>query len=826
MEPGPAKEAAEVIKPEKAKKKIQIEEVDSANNYLRKVRKRFKQSPETYQQFLNIPQNYQEEQKTLKEVYAQVQGLFEGHNDLLTEFARFLPDPDAPQPQYQARQNKPARAISQRKPVRRGSKDDMMVGRDKPRFMTGPGYKDEMEFFKQFKSRMPLQQWENFLKLLNMFNNRMVTATELKVLMRELFQKPQRIYNQNAKRRANDQDPGSDSPDLYEGLLKFLGMLCCGNASIFDGKKVAPKELHRAPHDRDGGPSYMCRASNTLAVCTGRNNPEWTEVCDAVLNDQYSLNPLGTEQSAVLTNTHEMALFRAEDERYELDTMVGRTSMAVAQIESIADELATLSRVEKQRFDIYDKIGLLPMRTIHKIYGDHGNDMVDLLYEHPAATIPIVLARLKQKDEEYRLVRHQQNRLWQEVFEQNYHKALDHRSYAFKVQDKKALHTKSILLALREVPEGISITYGVPSRDIQLWHVLKEIIKDLVDAEEASIMTSWWEDWFCPFLGSEITAPEFGTPGREPEKTKKSLGKNGGKKILYANHTMATMLRLHQMLHSRMLEAKEMAEDDMNETGPSRENQLLDPETPRYNDELQVSPTLAQSGNKRRNKDHFETFITNLLAMLRQTMDINKYEDECRTLLGTSSYKVFTLDKLIPRLIKETNNLATSESWRKIKAAHDQFNGTVVDGVKPEPLSLAEYRWRMCEEFSHNCFEVVYDPVTHMMNISNVAIDEAEETEKMRRERAQLELEQRAVQDEDAEGEEGAEGLNALLQVKTESRDDDDDDEGDAGIDDEAEGGIDMDVEDEERPSQEPLIRRPALGYGNNADESEDESDA
>ena len=33
----------------------------------------------------------------------------------------------------------------------------------------------------------------------------------------------------------------------------------------------------------------------------------------------------------------------------------------------------------------------------------------------------------KQKDMEYRTVRHQQNRLWQEVFELNYHKALDHR---------------------------------------------------------------------------------------------------------------------------------------------------------------------------------------------------------------------------------------------------------------------------------------------------------------------------------------------------------------------------------------------------------------
>merc|ERR1712227_738138 len=110
--------------------------------------------------------------------------------------------------------------------------------------------------------------------------------------------------------------------------------------------------------------------------------------------------------------------------------------------------------------------------------GEHGNEMVDLLYETPAAAIPIILARLKQKDMEYRTVRHQQNRIWQAVFEENYHKALDHRSYAFKVQDKKALHTKSILLALRESPTGISVEYPVPNEDTQLWSVLKEMIKE------------------------------------------------------------------------------------------------------------------------------------------------------------------------------------------------------------------------------------------------------------------------------------------------------------------------------------------------------------
>jgi len=845
--PNPSRQAAAAAAAKKPP------ELEYAKNYVSKIRKRFKHSPKTYQQFLNILQNYQEEQKTVKEVYEQVQRLFQGHNDLLTEFARFLPDPDAPVPPDQPRAAKPTTRVQPRKPpARRGSKDEEPMPptrREKPRFSPGPGFKDEMEFFKQFKSRAEPGQWEAFVKLLNMFNNQVVSATELKVMIRELFQKPQRIYNQNAKRRANEPNDAVDSPDLYEGLLKFFGMLC-GSASIFEGKKAAPKELHRSVHDREaGGPSYMCRAQTTLAVCYGRGMPEWQEVCDEVLNDQYGLNPLGSEQSAVLTNTHEMALFRAEDERYELDTMIGRTSMAIGQLEPVAEQLSKMSRAEKQQFELYDRVGLLPMRTIHKIYGEHGNEMMDTLYDNPAAAIPIILARLKQKDLEYRTVRHQQNRLWQEVFEQNYHKALDHRSYAFKVQDKKALHTKSILLALREIPEGITFRYPVPVQDTQLWFVLNKHIRDLVDESEARVMTTWWEGWFAPFLGAEvIIGPEAGA-GKEGEVKEKRPSRRGSvqdptkQKVLYANHTMATMLRLHQMLHQRMIEAKNMAEDERNEAGPSRENQMMGPETPR-DVGFSVSPQTAAGATNRRNQDPYQAFINCLLSMLRGHLDINKYEDECRTLLGTSSYKLFTLDKLIPRLIKETNNLSTSESWRKIKAAYNQSLGISEDGGKCEVLSQQEYRWRMCEEFHHNCFEVLYDPVSHEMTLTNVALSDEIEGTNVGARRGKPELEQHvehsaegseideaaaqaAADGEHSAMEDGDDGVEVAALLKMNEK------EPRAAAESEQDkeeiGGVDsMEVDEDEQAPQEPLIRRPTLGYGDTGkqkEDSEEESD-
>jgi paired amphipathic helix protein Sin3a len=67
-------------------------EFNHAINYVNKIKNRFSGDPETYKQFLEILQTYQKEQKPIQEVYAQVQVLFNGANDLLAEFKQFLPD--------------------------------------------------------------------------------------------------------------------------------------------------------------------------------------------------------------------------------------------------------------------------------------------------------------------------------------------------------------------------------------------------------------------------------------------------------------------------------------------------------------------------------------------------------------------------------------------------------------------------------------------------------------------------------------------------------------------------------------------------------------
>ena len=65
-------------------------------------------------------------------------------------------------------------------------------------------------------------------------------------------------------------------------------------------------------------------------------------------------------------------------------------------------------------------------RIIKKIYGrDQGLEAIQALYDSPAIAAPIILNRLKQKDEEWRRAHREWNRVWREVDAKNFYRSLD-----------------------------------------------------------------------------------------------------------------------------------------------------------------------------------------------------------------------------------------------------------------------------------------------------------------------------------------------------------------------------------------------------------------
>ena len=56
-------------------------------------------------------------------------------------------------------------------------------------------------------------------------------------------------------------------------------------------------------------------------------------------------------------------------------------------------------------------LGVIHLKAIARIYGEHGNEVLELLRKNPAGAIPILLKRLKQKDEEWKQARTELNKV-------------------------------------------------------------------------------------------------------------------------------------------------------------------------------------------------------------------------------------------------------------------------------------------------------------------------------------------------------------------------------------------------------------------------------
>ena len=89
---------------------------------------------------------------------------------------------------------------------------------------------------------------------------------------------------------------------------------------------------------------------------------------------------------------------------------------------------------------------VLNLRCIERLYGDYGLDVMEILKKNSHIALPVILTRLKQKQEEWARCRFDFRKVWADVYAKNHHKSLDHRSFYFKQQDSKNLSTKGMFL--------------------------------------------------------------------------------------------------------------------------------------------------------------------------------------------------------------------------------------------------------------------------------------------------------------------------------------------------------------------------------------------
>ncbi|KAL6513818.1 hypothetical protein OROHE_019274 [Orobanche hederae] len=125
----------------------------------------------------------------------------------------------------------------------------------------------------------------------------------------------------------------------------------------------------------------------------------------------------------------------------------------------------------------------------------------------------------------------------------------------------------------------------------------------------------------------------------KPLAIKVPTGKEENFQIFYGNDSFYLLFRLHQMLYGRMLSAKLHSSS--------------------YENRWRISNGANQT-------DSYARFKDALRSLLNGSSDNAKFEDECRAIIGAQSYVLFTLDKLIHKLVKQLQTIASDEMDNKL----------------------------------------------------------------------------------------------------------------------------------------------------------------
>ena len=197
------------------------------------------------------------------------------------------------------------------------------------------------------------------------------------------------------------------------------------------------------------GPSYRQLPQSEISLeCSGRD-----ALCWDVLNDEWVSQPSWANDEGFVNqrrNQFEEAMHRSEEERHEYDYHIEANLRTIALLEPIATRIAIMEQDERATFRLKPGLGnqskSIYQRVIKKVYGrEQGNEVIQALHENPCVAVPIVLARLKQKDDEWKRALREWNRVWVESDAKNYVKSLDHQGIALKASDKRVLTNKALV---------------------------------------------------------------------------------------------------------------------------------------------------------------------------------------------------------------------------------------------------------------------------------------------------------------------------------------------------------------------------------------------
>ncbi|XP_031783367.1 paired amphipathic helix protein Sin3a isoform X2 [Nasonia vitripennis] len=322
-------------------------------------------------------------------------------------------------------------------------------------------------FDKVRKALKSPEVYDNFLRCLVLFNLEIISKNELVLLVNPFlcrFPELQRWFRDflgHLPEAAAMLTQAACGPNQTSGSINSGSAV--GNVIVSSvGIEALPNNVVRSHQDRPQGDLAMeidystCKRlgasycalpkSYMQPKCTGR-----TQLCKEVLNDTWVSFPTWSEDSTFVSSRKtqfEEFIYRCEDERFELDGVIETNAATIRVLEGVHKKMNRMPPEELQKFKLDDCLGgcspTIHQRALKRIYGEKATDIIEGLKKNPMVAVPVVLRRLKSKEEEWREAQKGFNKIWREQNEKYYLKSLDHQGINFKQNDVKALRSKSL----------------------------------------------------------------------------------------------------------------------------------------------------------------------------------------------------------------------------------------------------------------------------------------------------------------------------------------------------------------------------------------------
>ncbi|XP_019452911.1 PREDICTED: paired amphipathic helix protein Sin3-like 2 isoform X4 [Lupinus angustifolius] len=335
-------------------------------------------------------------------------------------------------------------------------------------------YSQAFSFCEKVKEKLSsADDYQAFLKCLHIFSNGIIKRNDLQNLVTDLLGKHSDLMDE-----FNDFLERCENIDGFlAGVMSKKSLSTDAHASRSSKLEDKEKEQKR---EMDGGKEkerhrenkYLSKSIQELDLSDcKRCTPSYrllpsdypfpkasqrSELGAQVLNDHWVSVTSGSEDYSfkhMRRNQYEESLFRCEDDRFELDMLLESVISAAKQAEELYNNI-TENKINKENLScIEDHFTVLNLRSIERLYGDHGLDVIEILRKNPNHSLPVIITRLKQRQEEWSRCRSDFNKVWAEIYAKNHYKSLDHRSFYFKQQDSKNLSAKSLVAEIKEIKE-------------------------------------------------------------------------------------------------------------------------------------------------------------------------------------------------------------------------------------------------------------------------------------------------------------------------------------------------------------------------------------